>query len=572
MSKEWGTMSEEWEWVPCINDGRFYGGLDQCMSRVAGIRKSSLQHNTRMLARSSLINSIRRNRSRIMSVPSEYETWSREALIAKLVAFESTNTTIPQLEPRPSTVTPECLEPKRKSAKEPRAFDMSKYSQRHVAFKVAYFGWSYSGFAAQGNEREVPTVEGRIFEALMAAKLIEDPAACNFSRCGRTDKGVSGLGQVIALDVRSNLPKEGEEGEHVDEGSSNTIMEGVESESTPPLAVTATFLPADTTTTTSATTLAKPKTAKKPRVLTELPYIETLNRLLPDDIRIIAWAPVPPTFNARFDCRSRTYRYFFLRGPLDITLMQQAAHDFLGPHDFRNFCKLDPSKDITNYERNVLSLDIRPVHGIDASALGPEMDLYEVELRGTAFLWHQVRCMMAILFLVGQQLEPPGIVRDLLDLQRNPAKPEYTMASELPLVLYDCEFEGVPWRHSHQEDSPETAPQRSRAGAEVVTPVRLYKHVFERWYEHMTKAYVMSSFMGAMTGLPVPIGDGRVITLDECQREGHRGPKAPAVDVVQGGGRETRVSRYVRLADRQKCDSDEVKKEKYRAKRARVER
>ena len=36
----------------------------------------------------------------------------------------------------------------------------------------------------------------QIFIALIKGKLIEDRASANYSRCGRTDKGVSAFGQV----------------------------------------------------------------------------------------------------------------------------------------------------------------------------------------------------------------------------------------------------------------------------------------------------------------------------------------------------------------------------------------
>lgn len=50
----------------------------------------------------------------------------------------------------------------------------------------------------------------------------------------------------------------------------------------------------------------------------ELPYCKMLNRLLPKTIRIIAWSPVIEGFSARFNCGSRTYKYWFPRGDLDI--------------------------------------------------------------------------------------------------------------------------------------------------------------------------------------------------------------------------------------------------------------
>ena len=40
------------------------------------------------------------------------------------------------------------------------------------------------------------TVEKHVFAALQKVKLIEDRTKCNYSRCGRTDTGVSAFGQV----------------------------------------------------------------------------------------------------------------------------------------------------------------------------------------------------------------------------------------------------------------------------------------------------------------------------------------------------------------------------------------
>ena len=52
----------------------------------------------------------------------------------------------------------------------------------------------------------------------------------------------------------------------------------------------------------------------------ELPYMAMLNSTLPEDIRVLSWAPVGPDFNARFNCLHRTYKYFFPKGNLDISV------------------------------------------------------------------------------------------------------------------------------------------------------------------------------------------------------------------------------------------------------------
>lgn len=48
---------------------------------------------------------------------------------------------------------------------------------------------------------------------------------------------------------------------------------------------------------------------------------------------------------------------------------------------------------------------------------------------------------MAILLLVGEGREEPEVVLELLDIDKYPGKPQYMIASELPLVLNGCGFD-----------------------------------------------------------------------------------------------------------------------------------
>ena len=64
-------------------------------------------------------------------------------------------------------------EPKARKNKE---FDFSKYPQRHVALQVMYAGWDYRGFASQGDEGGVTTVEAHLFHALRTTRLIPPDA------------------------------------------------------------------------------------------------------------------------------------------------------------------------------------------------------------------------------------------------------------------------------------------------------------------------------------------------------------------------------------------------------------
>lgn len=46
--------------------------------------------------------------------------------------------------------------------------------------------------------------------------------------------------------------------------------------------------------------------------------------------------------------------------------------------------------------------------------------MYNVTIKAKAFLWHQIRCIMTILFLIGQNKEKPEIITELLDITSNP--------------------------------------------------------------------------------------------------------------------------------------------------------
>ena len=233
-------------------------------------------------------------------------------------------------------------------SKKARAFDMSRYAQQHTALRVAYLGPAYQGSAYTPG---ADTVAGRLLEACTKTCLIADRESCGLSLGGRTDKGVSAFGQVFALRLRSNLPPPA--------GGDTGGAEAAGDEA---------------------------RREKK-----EIDYVRVLNRVLPEDIRVLAAQPVPEDFSARFSASHRTYRYFFVRGELELAPMREAAARLQGEFDFRNFCKIDPA--VSNFRRTVLSATIQPAAGGPCVLEGSEspLDVFEFEVRGTAFLYHQAR-------------------------------------------------------------------------------------------------------------------------------------------------------------------------------------
>lgn len=441
----------------------------------------------------------------MMSSPSKYDSWDKDRLISRIRQLEgdlkahtgNATSVAEAAAPRSSITTPSDAPPAKKRKRGSNRVDASKYNTRFVALKLAYLGKNYGGFEYQACATQ-PTIEEHLWRALVKAMLVfpsgehgdDAPVELDkfdYSKCGRTDYGVSAFGQVIAIRLRSSRPLEKPKAEapateeqaepadgKVDVQMTDANETKGEAEAPPP-----------------------PKKEWDP-IMDELDYVKILNKLLPKDIRILAWCPSPPPgFSARFSCIERQYRYFFTQpayspafashgdpdkprsGWLDIEAMRTAAKAFVGEHDFRNFCKIDGSKQITNFTRDLFEVDIAEVEDDIASAVPyvtrPDLaspgisdsdksgaratpKVYSFNVRGSGFLWHQIRMMISILFAVGQGYESPSIVAELLDVEKYPRKPNYQLAHDVPLVLWDCIFpegEGQPggltWLYESEE-------------------------------------------------------------------------------------------------------------------------
>ncbi|NXX20279.1 PUS3 synthase, partial [Podargus strigoides] len=384
--------------------------------------------------------------------------------------------------------------PGKAKKRQQRPFDSSAYGRRHVALKIAYLGWGYQGFASQENTSN--TIEEKLFEALKKTRLVDDRQTSNYHRCGRTDKGVSAFGQVISLDLRSNLV----------EGKKLNSQEGD----------------------------VEAKTEREE----ELRYTHILNRVLPPDIRALAWAPVEPDFSARFSCLKRTYRYFFPCANLDVALMHAAAQRYVGTHDFRNLCKMDVANGVVNFQRTILSAEVTWVErGGEPGDLQDPFRLCQFEVTGQAFLYHQVRCMMAILFLIGQRMESPEIIDELLDVEKNPRKPQYSMAVEFPLILYDCEFENLQWHYDREVQEFNVT------------------HLQQLWANHAIKTQVLRNMLQGLDAAPMATGesagDGTAVLWGDLRPPLH----SQVSSFVEG----VKARTYKPLLARPKCEGLEAR-------------
>ncbi|XP_055703934.1 tRNA pseudouridine(38/39) synthase isoform X2 [Phlebotomus papatasi] len=314
----------------------------------------------------------------------ELEGMSKEELIDKVIQLQAHNL---QLKNIIQKRDPDGKISEESPSKKKRKFDFSKAYKRHILLKFLYLGWDYQGYASQ--EDSVSTIEYHLFRALEKTCLIEKRENANYHRCGRTDKGVSAFSQTISIDVRSKFPPEDQ-----------MLPESLEN---------------------------------------ELNYCVMLNQSLPDDIRCISWHPLEDdTFSARFNCQERSYRYFFPRGKLSIPAMREGCVHLQGSHDFRNLCKMDVANGVVSFTRTIESAVIKEI-AQDGSD-DPHSMMF-LEIKSNAFLWHQIRCIMSVLLLIGLEKEKPEVILELLNVQKNPRKPQYSLASDVPLNLYETSFE-----------------------------------------------------------------------------------------------------------------------------------
>jgi len=184
--------------------------------------------------------------------------------------------------------------------------------------------------------------------------------------------------------------------------------------------------------------------------------LKALNNLLPPTVRVKEVREVPETFHARYQVRSKTYRYRILQTPicspflwrfvyhypypLDRQRMAEAARWLEGEHDFTSFAASEgasvgegptpagsqnelhgPGEEREHHkgaplqDQNAKSTRAM-VREIFSSRLlwRPRTSMLIYEIRGSGFLHHMVRNIVGTLIEVGRgKLTPNDIIRIL---------------------------------------------------------------------------------------------------------------------------------------------------------------
>jgi tRNA pseudouridine38-40 synthase len=159
-------------------------------------------------------------------------------------------------------------------------------------------------------------------------------------------------------------------------------------------------------------------------------WVRGTNTFLPPDIAV-QWAqPVPDEFHARNSAVARRYAYLLLESPvrpsveagragwvfrpLDGDAMRDAAGRLLGEHDFTSF----------RASACQAKSPVKTMHRIEVRRRGP---YWRFDFEANAFLHHMIRNIMGCLVAVGQGLQAPAWMDEVLAARsRDAAAPTFS--------------------------------------------------------------------------------------------------------------------------------------------------
>jgi tRNA pseudouridine38-40 synthase len=234
---------------------------------------------------------------------------------------------------------------------------------------IEYDGAPYCGFQLQDGP---PSVQGEFVRAVHAFS----GEMARIHVAGRTDTGVHATGQVIHFDLEKTWPV-------------RTVMEA------------------------------------------------TNAHLVPEPIALLSVEEADPEFHARFSATGRRYLYrvldrpapaaleksrvWWVKKPLDVAVMREAAAHLIGTHDFTTF------RDVGCQSKSpVKTLDI-----VEVERVGTEVHLC---FAARSFLHRQVRSMTGALVHVGAGRWTPGQVGEALAARDRKACPPVAPAQGLYLT------------------------------------------------------------------------------------------------------------------------------------------
>lgn len=256
---------------------------------------------------------------------------------------------------------------------------------RNIRLIIEYDGSKYHGWQLQKNTHHtLQEIIEKILRRILQEKV-------RIIASGRTDAGVSAVGQVVNFKTKTTIPTR------------------------------------------------KLKSA--------------LNSLLPEDIVITKVKDVDSTFHAQFNAKSKIYRYtilnqrhpsvflrnftYFFPYKLDVKLMRSAARFLLGRHDFACF-QASPVRNTNSHNGVEVSNGASPVRNTNSHSrtkisngasdkkasnsirtikmirLSREGNLILIDIEANGFLYKMVRNIVGTLIEIGEKKQPPISIKKIL--------------------------------------------------------------------------------------------------------------------------------------------------------------
>ena len=174
--------------------------------------------------------------------------------------------------------------------------------------------------------------------------------------------------------------------------------------------------------------------------------VNEINNSLPDDIQILASAPVRYAFKPRY-AQMRQYRYMLFQD-LDIDKLRECAEIFKGTHNFTNFTKrFQKTTTRTIDDIKVTKVDLEDYHKREFPNLHDTISPIFIDIYGESFLWNMVRKMMRVFVDVAIGKMTLDEVQDLLNPLEDAPRANIKVMEAEYLILMDIQYDGIKFRY-----------------------------------------------------------------------------------------------------------------------------
>ena len=174
--------------------------------------------------------------------------------------------------------------------------------------------------------------------------------------------------------------------------------------------------------------------------------VNEINNSLPDDIQILASAPVRYAFKPRY-AQMRQYRYMLFQD-LDIDKLRECAEIFKGTHNFTNFTKrFQKTTTRTIDDIKVTKVDLEDYHKREFPNLHDTISPIFIDIYGESFLWNMVRKMMRVFVDVAIGKMALDEVQDLLNPLEDAPRANIKVMEAEYLILMDIQYDGIKFKY-----------------------------------------------------------------------------------------------------------------------------